>query len=125
MSGQQRRWVELFKHPGMEDLKNVTFETNCTQLLKGDLVDLLVDETAFRTTFSCSPKLSVSGESWDIAVNPQVALDYFSIPNSDMYFKFVVGDEMDIEEVDKEIKLIENLLNAPNMPIEINYKNDG
>jgi len=103
LPGQQRRWVELFKHPGMEDLKNVTFETNCTQLLSGDLVDFLVDEETLRTTFSCSPKLTISGEPWDIAVNPKVALDYFSIPNSNMYFKFVVGDEMDIEEVDKAL----------------------
>ena len=25
-------YVELFEHPGMKDLKNVTFETNTTQL---------------------------------------------------------------------------------------------
>src|SRR6056300_19778 len=27
----QRFWIELFKHPGMADLKNLTIETNTTQ----------------------------------------------------------------------------------------------
>ena len=30
----QRLYVELFEHPRMKDLKNVTFETNTTQLLR-------------------------------------------------------------------------------------------
>jgi len=104
LPGQQRRWIELFNSPGMEDVKNVTFETNCTQLLRSHFADFLTAEAIFKTTFSCSPKLSVSGEPWDIAINPTVALDYFSIPNSDMYFKFVVSDEMDVDEVDKAVE---------------------
>ena len=61
LPGQQRRWPELFRLPGMENIKNVTFETNCTQLLGDSFVDFLATEARFETTFSCSPKLSVSG----------------------------------------------------------------
>ena len=103
LPGQQRRWPELFRLPGMENIKNVTFETNCTQLLRDSFVDFLTVEAGFETTFSCSPKLSVSGESWDTAINPEIALDYFSIPGSNMYFKFVVADEIDMVEVDKAV----------------------
>ena len=104
LPGQQRRWPELFRLPGMENIKNVTFETNCTQLLGDDFVNFLATEARFETTFSCSPKLSVSGEPWDIAINPEVAMDYLSIPSSNMYFKFVVADEFDIAEVDKAVR---------------------
>ena len=103
LPGQQRRWIELFNSPGMEDIKNVTFETNCTQLLRNHFADFLAVEAVFKTTFSCSPKLSISGEPWDIAINPAVAMDYFSILGSDMYFKFVVSDETDVDEVDKAV----------------------
>ena len=34
----QRLYVELFEHPRMQDLKNVTFETNTTQTLHDDLI---------------------------------------------------------------------------------------
>ena len=51
--------------------------------------------------FSTSPKLSVSGEEWDKAIKPEVAKQYFDIPNSHLYFKFVVQDEQDLAEVDK------------------------
>ncbi len=104
LPGQQRRWPELFRLPGMENIKNVTFETNCTQLLGDNFVNFLATEAGFETTFSCSPKLSVSGEPWDIAINPEVAMDYLSIPSSNMYFKFVVADETDMAEVDNAVR---------------------
>jgi len=97
--GWQRLYMELFKHPRMEDLKNVTFETNTTQSLREDFRDYLGSQNRFEITWSCSPKLSVSGEPWDTAIKPEIARQYFDVPNSSMYFKFVVADEHDVDEV--------------------------
>ena len=101
--GWQRVYIELFKHPRMKDLKNVTFETNTTQLLKINFRKFLKLHKQLHITFSCSPKLSVSGHSWDDAIIPEVALDYFTVTNSQLYFKFVVCDAMDMVEVDKAV----------------------
>jgi organic radical activating enzyme len=101
--GWQRFYAELFEHPRMEDLKNVTFETNTTQTLRDDFREYLETQNRFKVTWSCSPKLSVSGEPWDTAIKPDIALSYYNIPNSDMYFKFVVADEYDVDEVSKAV----------------------
>jgi len=95
----QRFWPELFAHPKMQDLKNVTIETNCTQPLQRELLDCLEAERSFKLTWSCSPKLTVSGESWDDAICPEVARSYADVNNSDIYFKFVVADAVDVDEV--------------------------
>jgi organic radical activating enzyme len=101
----QRLYVEMFEHPKMKDLKNVTIETNTTQLLHEDFKHYLVDGARFRTTFSCSPKLSVSGESWEDAIKPDVAANYYSVSGSSMYFKFVVADMDDVAEVREAVKM--------------------
>ena len=99
----QRLYVELFEHPRMKDLKNVTFETNTTQLLHKDFKQYLQDQDRFEVTWSCSPKLSVSGEPWDTAIKPEVAVDYADVGDSVMYLKFVVADRTDIEEAGKAV----------------------
>ena len=99
----QRLYVELFEHPKMADLKNVTFETNTTQYLHEDFKRYLSDDARFKTTFSCSPKLSVSGESWSDAIVPGVASDYASVTNSSQYLKFVVATMDDFEEVGRAV----------------------
>ena len=101
--GWQKFYQELFEHPRMQDLKNVTFETNSTQELKGDFRDYLESQRAIRFTFSCSPKLSVSGESWDDAIKPSIVRSYYDIPNSDLYLKFVVSDNVDVDEVGRAV----------------------
>lgn len=100
----QRLYIELFEHPRMKDLKNVTFETNTTQLLHEDFRDYLSNRARFKTTFSCSPKLSVSGESWSDAIKPDVARQYYDVPGADLYLKFVVSDSVDVEEVDRAVE---------------------
>ncbi|MDV7399226.1 hypothetical protein RZS08_47890, partial [Arthrospira platensis SPKY1] len=95
----QRLYIELFEHPRMKDLKNVTFETNTTQFLHEDFRDYLQHRARFNTTFSCSPKLSVSGESWEDAIKPDVAGNYSTVVGSDLYLKFVVADMDDVDEV--------------------------
>jgi len=99
----QRLYIELFEHPRMQDLKNVTFETNSTQLLHDNFRDYLNNHDRITWTFSCSPKLSVSGEPWDTAIKPNVVADYNDIQNSDLYLKFVVADRTDIDEAGRAV----------------------
>ena len=102
--GWQRVYIELFKHPRMKDLKNVTFETNTTQTLKPNFKSFLSNEAEFEVTWSCSPKLSVSGESWSDAIKPSIASEYISVHGSYMYLKFVVSELLDVDEVERAIK---------------------
>ena len=102
--GWQRLYIDLFEHPRMGDLKNVTFETNTTQMLHGDFKDYLQNQDRFEVTWSCSPKLSVSGEPWDTAIKPEVARDYADVDGSNMYLKFVVGTRQDIEEAGRAVE---------------------
>ena len=99
MLGWQRNYVELFNHPRMKDLKNVTIETNATQVIRPELADYLANQDQITVTFSCSPKLSVSGESWDDAIKPEIVRSYYDIPGADLYLKFVVAHVDDVDEV--------------------------
>ena len=101
--GWQRFYAELLEHPQMRDLKNVTFETNTSQKLRPDFRDYLNNQDRFEVTWSCSPKLSVSGERWEDAINPDIASEYFSVLNSKLYLKFVVADSIDVEEVKRAV----------------------
>ena len=100
----QKLYIELFEHPKMKDLKNVTFETNTTQPLHPDFRDYLESQNRFRVTWSCSPKLSVSGEPWETAIKPGIASDYYGVSDSDMYLKFVVASEDDFAEVTRAVE---------------------
>ena len=103
----QRELQALIRQPAFNDLKNITFETNCTQVFKNGFDKFMHGLTAgdytkqpVHVTWSTSPKLSISGEQWDKAIRPEVAYEYTQIPNTHLYFKFVVMDEKDLEEVD-------------------------
>ena len=100
----QKLYVEIFEHPKMKDLKNVTFETNTTQLLHEDFKRYLNSNDLINVTWSCSPKLSVSGEPWETAIKPNVARDYNTVNGSDIYLKFVVADRDDIDEVTRAVQ---------------------
>jgi len=100
----QKLYVEIFEHPKMKDLKNVTFETNTTQLLHEDFKRYLNSNDLINVTWSCSPKLSVSGEPWETAIKPDVARDYNTVNGSDIYLKFVVADRDDIDEVTRAVQ---------------------
>jgi organic radical activating enzyme len=122
----QRLYIELFEHPGMEDLKNVTFETNTTQFLHEDFRNYLREQARFKTTFSCSPKLTVSGESWEDAIQPAVAANYYSVLGSDMYFKFVVATEDDVAEVERAVALYRNMgINVPVYLMPMGGRSEG
>ena len=100
----QRLYIELLEHPRMQDLKNVTFETNTTQHLKDDFYNYLSDQDRFEVTWSCSPKLSVSGEPWDTAIKPDVASKYSNVDGSNIYLKFVVATQDDFDEVTRAVQ---------------------
>ena len=106
--GWQKLWPELFEHPRMGDLKNVTIETNTTQSLRDDFRSYIETQNRIRFTFSCSPKLSVSGEPWDTAIKPSIASEYYTANNSDMYLKFVVADQDDVNEVHRAVREYRN-----------------
>jgi len=99
----QKLYIDLFEHPRMQDLKNVTFETNTTQSLHDDFFNYLTDQDRFTVTWSCSPKLSVSGEPWETAILPNVAREYSLVDGSDLYLKFVVASQDDFEEVTRAV----------------------
>ena len=95
--GWQKIYPELLKHPLLADLKHITFETNGTQELLQDFENYLYMERRYQTTFSVSPKLSVSGEPREKAIRPEIVTEYqFSGHSS--FLKFVVASEDDVTE---------------------------
>ena len=100
--GWQRAYGELLSHPRMQDLKNITFETNGTQHLSDDFKAFLrnwqLDGPGFlrEVTFSVSAKLSASGEKWEDAICPEVVNEYQAFGNT--YLKFVVETEEHVNE---------------------------
>lgn len=97
LPGWQKIYPELLRHPKLADLKHITFETNGTQELSLDFENYLYMERRYQTTFSISPKLSVSGELREKAIRPEIVTEYqFSGHGS--YLKFVVASEDDVTE---------------------------
>ena len=104
--GWQRSYKELLANEQMDDLKNITFETNGTQIIQPDFADFLDDWLFSRPkgdiTFSVSPKLSASGEAWEHAINPDIVSSYEDIGTT--YLKFVVETETHFAEVDRAVE---------------------
>jgi 7-carboxy-7-deazaguanine synthase len=100
--GWQRAYAELLSHPRMQDIRNITFETNGTQQLHEDFRKFLkiwqLDGIGGprEVTFSVSAKLSASGESWDDAICPEIIADYQEVGHT--YLKFVVETEDHVNE---------------------------
>jgi organic radical activating enzyme len=101
--GWQRAYPDLLSHPKMQNLKEITFETNGTQKLTPEFKEYLNDwrlpTKPFELkdiTFSVSAKLSVSGESRDEAILPEVVCEYEEVGYT--YLKFVIASEEDAEE---------------------------
>jgi organic radical activating enzyme len=103
--GWQQLYPSLLTHERMRDLRNITFETNGTQLLHSDFKYFLKDNYHLlynNITFSVSPKLSASGESWNDAICPEVVRQYQQVGLT--YLKFVVDAIEDFNEVDQAVK---------------------
>ena len=106
LKGFQPAMSDIILHRKL-GLNNITFETNCTQVFKNGFDKFMHGLTAgdytkqpVHVTWSTSPKLSISGEERKKAIRPEVAYQYSQIPNTHLYFKFVVMDKQDLEEVD-------------------------
>jgi organic radical activating enzyme len=108
--GWQRAYSELLDHPKMADLKNITFETNGTQLLTTEFKQYLLarDVNSLRgkhsdvsITFSVSAKLSASGEKWEDAICPDVVASYQTYGHT--YLKFVVETKEHINEAKRAV----------------------
>ena len=106
--GWQRAYQELLEHDSMKDLKNITFETNGTQKLQDQFKKYLKDwQTKLwlnggprqEITFSVSPKLSASGETWSDAVKPEIVAEYENYGT--VYLKFVIDSKAHLDEVDR------------------------
>ena len=98
--GWQRAYAELLSHPGMADLKNITFETNGTQELHADfklyLIKWAQEVPGREVTFSVSAKLSASGEKCEDAIKPNIVASYQQYGHA--YLKFVVETEDHVNE---------------------------
>jgi organic radical activating enzyme len=99
--GWQRAYPDLLDHVYMKQLKEITFETNGTQLLTPEFKEYL-QEWSMQipgercVTFSVSAKLSCSGEARHEAIKPEVVNDYQDAGY--VYLKFVVATEDDAAE---------------------------
>lgn len=112
--GWQKAYEDLLEHPKMKDLKYITFETNGTQKLLPDFCGYF--NTRFkgkknRLTFSVSPKLTVSGEKWEEAIQPKVVDSYRLM--GDTYLKFVIASKDDVQEVTKAVNEFNSTIPKP------------
>jgi 7-carboxy-7-deazaguanine synthase len=98
--GWQRAYPDLLDILAERGLRHITFETNGTQTLSKEFREYLSSWFG-EITFSVSPKLSVSGESWEEAIRPDVVWDYESYGVT--YLKFVVERAEDFNEVDRAV----------------------
>jgi 7-carboxy-7-deazaguanine synthase len=107
--GWQRSYPELLDHPLMQNLAELTFETNGTQKLSKELIDYLRNwqldpkRDWDDITFSVSAKLSVSGEKREEAIRPEIVCEYESVGYT--YLKFVIATQEDADEALEVIDL--------------------
>jgi organic radical activating enzyme len=104
--GWQRAYPDLLSHPKMALLKEITFETNGTQLLDPRFYEFLKvwrDDSTFarEITFSVSAKLPCSGEKWEDAIKPDIVTEYEDVGMT--YLKFVITNEEDFTDAERAI----------------------
>ena len=120
-----QRWKSLgplLNHPKLDDLQTILIETNCAVPFKDEFIDMLGEwihaglsnDIRRKIIWSNSPKLSASGEKWEDAIIPSVAMKQrevlrkrVSLEDDQMlqYFKFVCGPrQRDFDEVEKAME---------------------
>ena len=112
--GWQKSYIDLFEEIGKRgmNLTHITFETNGTQMLKPELKDWFLTNDIYpmlNITYSVSSKLPSSGEAWEDAIKPEVIREYFQLSSS-LYFKWVVSNEEDYQDVQNAIKAYAEVL---------------
>jgi len=96
--------LDILRKKGLKDL---TIETNGSQLLYSQVRDYLFEDFTRmgrdydRLTFSVSPKLPCSGESWENAIQPKIVKEYEMVGYT--YLKFVVATRQDVEDAERAV----------------------
>ena len=91
----QKTLPELLLHPRMKGCKHILFETNGSVALSPKFQQTLkewwqIDPYDRKITFSNSPKLSASGETWKSSIKPKAIYSQrMEFPNVELYLKFV------------------------------------
>lgn len=105
--GWQRSYIDLLEEIRKRDmnLTHITFETNGTQDIKLQLAEYFnYTPEIEEVMFSVSSKLPSSGEKWEDAIKPDVIWGYMTqVLKAKAYFKWVVSDETDYEDVKKAV----------------------
>jgi organic radical activating enzyme len=100
--GWQRAYPDLLDHPKMQDLQEITFETNGTQKLSPEFKEYLSEWTDHKElTFSVSAKLPCSGEKWEEAICPEIVCEYEEVGTA--YLKFVIATEQDFADAERAV----------------------
>lgn len=113
LKGLQGLHTQLFNDPAIGHINSVTFETNGTQFLTNELM-AAPDNREYN--FSVSPKLSNSAEPFEKAIIPEAVRSYTTFmlshpwlkSSGKLWFKFVVRDETQIEEIYRALDLYDN-----------------
>jgi organic radical activating enzyme len=103
---------ELLQHPKMQDCKHILMETNASIPVRDSDLEAIVQwcfRNDSRWTWSNSPKLSNSGETWKSSIKPNVLLSQMNHsyigdnPHKfTQYLKFVTdGSDQSIAEIEK------------------------
>jgi organic radical activating enzyme len=105
--GYQQLYPTLLTLLRQRGLRDVTIETNGSQELYPEVRDYFFEDFTRhgrdydRLTFSVSPKLPCSGESWETAINPKVVKSYEMVGYT--YLKFVVSTRQDVEDAERAV----------------------
>jgi len=105
--GYQQLYPTLLTLLQQKGLRDVTIETNGSQELYPEVRDYFFEDFTRhgrdydRLTFSVSPKLPCSGESWETAINPKVVKSYEMVGYT--YLKFVVATRQDVEDAERAV----------------------
>jgi 7-carboxy-7-deazaguanine synthase len=105
--GYQQLYPTLLDLLRQKGLKDLTIETNGSQMLYSQVRDYLFEDFTRmgrdydRLTFSVSPKLPCSGEKWEDAINPKIVKEYELVGYT--YLKFVVATRQDVEDAERAV----------------------
>jgi organic radical activating enzyme len=105
--GYQQLYPTLLTLLRQRGLRDVTIETNGSQDLYPEVRDYFFEDFTRhgrdydRLTFSVSPKLPCSGESWETAIQPKVVKSYEMVGYT--YLKFVVSTRQDVEDAERAV----------------------
>ena len=114
----------LLNHNNFEDLEIVLFETNCSVPINDnfitDLNNWITSGYNRKVVWSNSPKLSVSGEEWNRAIRPDVAIKQTYVKSYEQYFKFVCGpNDRDFDEVSNAMRQYHSIGISHKTPVYI------